>query len=142
MSRIIRINLDLAEKPCNVLAITLLKFFIAEWNLSYQSCQLDIQVRSYLLIIYMVLCMNLAVADTEVAETLGHSKLSRPPPAWLICEARKFHYFFKLTYSNYHVIIFPDSYETRVKCDMNCLLLARVNHGVLIKHVFPDNVTL
>ena len=32
--------------------------------------------------------------------------------------------------TSYHVIIFPDSYETRVKCDMNCLLLARADHEV------------
>ena len=35
------------------------------------------------------------------------------------------------------MIIFPDSYETKVKCDMNRLLLARADHEVLIKHVLP-----
>ena len=40
-------------------------------------------------------------------------------------------------YSNHQEIIFPDSYETRVKCDMNCVLLVRVDHEVLIEHVLP-----
>ena len=44
----------------------------------------------------------------------------------------------KLTYSNYHVIIF--SGKTRVKYDMNYLLLARADHAwkyiaIFIKHV-------
>ena len=35
-------------------------------------------------------------------------------------------------YSHYHVIIFPDSYETRVKYDMNSLLLVRADHKLVI----------
>ena len=55
--------------------------------------------------------LNTALQCDFAKATPNQFPVSRPPPAWFICQARKFHYFHKLMYSKYHVNVCMDSYH-------------------------------